>query len=77
VLDLQVTSEDPYLFAHNVRSSGYMGPILALTVLDALTAADEHQRCKMAGIDDFLSKPFDPDALRSRIRHWLVHPNSR
>lgn len=77
VLDLQVTSEDPYLFAHNVRNNGYLGPILALTVLDAMTAADEHHRCKMAGIDDFLSKPFDPDAIRSRVRHWLVHPNSR
>jgi len=42
-------------------------PIIALT---AHAMDEERQRCKDAGMNDFLSKPIDPLALITLLAHW-------
>ncbi|MBC7501812.1 MAG: response regulator, partial [Herminiimonas sp.] len=43
-------------------------PIIALTA-SATTGYEE--RCKDAGMDDYLAKPYTPDALRAKIGQWI------
>jgi PAS domain S-box-containing protein len=44
-------------------------PIVALTA-DAMKGADAN--CKQAGMDDYLSKPIDRDALTKCLRRWMT-----
>ncbi|TLS19016.1 MAG: response regulator [Betaproteobacteria bacterium] len=48
-------------------------PILAIT---ANTFMEEKQRCFAAGMNDFIAKPFDPDALFNTVRLWLEKQQS-
>jgi len=44
-------------------------PIIAMT---ADASADDRQRCLEAGMDDFISKPFNPDQVVAAITRWAA-----
>jgi two-component system sensor histidine kinase/response regulator len=44
-------------------------PIIAMT---ANVLEHDRQRCRDAGMDDFIGKPFEPDALRTVLLKWLA-----
>ncbi len=44
-------------------------PIIALTA-DVLKGADE--RCRKAGMNDFLAKPINPEALLEAVKRWAL-----
>jgi CheY-like chemotaxis protein len=46
-------------------------PIIALT---ASALREEADRCHAAGMDDYLTKPADMDALERTIKKWLKPP---
>ena len=47
-------------------------PIVALT---ASVLQEDRDRCIASGMDDFLSKPFRPDQLRSALERWARRDN--
>jgi CheY-like chemotaxis protein/HPt (histidine-containing phosphotransfer) domain-containing protein len=53
----------------NNTGEGKRLPIVALT---AHALPEDRRRCLGAGMDDYLSKPFSMDELRSRLTGWLT-----
>jgi CheY-like chemotaxis protein len=68
LMDLRMPGLDGLSAARRLRASGVDSPIVALTA----NAFDEDRRAALAaGMDDFLTKPLDPAALRAILSRWV------
>lgn len=73
-MDCQMPEMDGYSATDRIRSreasekSGRHIPIIALT---ANAIAGDHKKCLLAGMDDYLSKPFNFKQLGKILRQWL------
>ncbi len=67
IMDLQMPIMDGYEASRQLRERGVKVPILALT---ASALIEEQRRIYSAGIDDFVTKPFDPEVLLNKIRKY-------
>lgn len=65
LLDLQMPRMDGRTFHREIRSRGYMTPVLILSAYGAEAAKEE------LGAEGAVHKPFDPDLLVGRIREML------
>ena len=78
LMDLEMPVMDGYCATREIRrleserkachSSGIAVPIIATTA-HALTGYEE--KCRQAGMDDFMTKPLRRAQLLSKVRHWL------
>lgn len=68
ILDVMLPGEDGRVFAGRLRGAGQNVPILMLT---ALGESDDRIAGLEAGVDDYLSKPFEPKELLLRIQAIL------
>lgn len=66
ILDLQMPEMDGYQTALKLRDKEFRKPILALS---AFVDEDVLKKCKEAGIDQVISKPFDENELIMSIIH--------
>ncbi len=71
LMDMQMPVMDGLSATRAIRRlPGYAHtPIIALT---ASAFDDDRQRCLDAGMDDFLSKPLQPEHLHQVLLHWLT-----
>jgi CheY-like chemotaxis protein len=71
LMDLRMPGIDGLTAARRLRATGMDCPIVALTA----NAFDEDRRaCLEAGMNDFLTKPLDPHALRGILARWVSQP---
>jgi PAS domain S-box-containing protein len=70
LMDIQMPGLDGLDATRRIRTraDGQTVPIIALT---ANAYAEDRQRCLDAGMDDFLAKPVDPDALYAILGKYL------
>jgi signal transduction histidine kinase/CheY-like chemotaxis protein len=66
--DLQMPVLDGYSLIERLRAEGHRTPLVALT---ANALAEEQERCRQLGCDDFLTKPIQAAALLACCRRWL------
>ena len=70
LMDMQMPNLDGLGAARQIRlmPSGQSIPIIAMT---ANAFAEDRALCIEAGMNDFVTKPIDPNTLYAAILHWL------
>jgi PAS domain S-box-containing protein len=72
LMDVQMPHLDGYAATRRIRElereEGRRTPVLAMT---AAAIEGEREKCLAAGMDDFLTKPVNPDALGAMLRRWV------
>ncbi len=71
-MDLQMPEMDGYEAIKKIRQQKKWNnlPVIALT---ANAVPDEYNKCLAAGMNDYLSKPFQPEKLRKMLIKWLIN----
>lgn len=72
LMDCQMPEMDGFEATRRIRAmerqqGGQHIPIIALT---ANAMAEDREACLQAGMDDYIAKPFKPDALRALLERW-------
>ena len=71
VLDLMLPGIDGFEILNQMRSWGIQDNTRTI-VLTARASDEDRRRVLELGADDFLSKPFDPEALAERVKGLLA-----
>lgn len=73
LMDLQMPDKDGYETSREIRASNQKNSNLPIIALSASTSNDVKEKVLAAGMDDFLSKPFDPADLFVKLRKYKKH----
>ncbi|OYX06475.1 MAG: hypothetical protein B7Z12_00405 [Caulobacter vibrioides] len=71
LMDMRMPVMDGLEAARTLRARGIRTPVVALT---ANAFEDDRRACLEAGMDDFLTKPIEPAALRAALARWTCPP---
>ncbi|MEM5786969.1 MAG: response regulator, partial [Syntrophobacteraceae bacterium] len=85
LMDCQMPEMDGYEATRRMRdrekdallSSSLVPPRVAIVALTAHAMKEDREQCLAAGMDDYLSKPFSLEQLRSIVEHWLQKTSVR
>ena len=70
LMDCNMPIMDGYEATRRIRQSGNW-PGLPIVALTANALPDERERCRAAGMDDYLAKPFRREELVALLDNWL------
>ena len=68
-MDCHMPNKNGYDTARDIRVQGRKIPIIAMT---ANAMVGDKERCLEAGMDDYVSKPVDPDILKKVLSQWIT-----
>jgi CheY-like chemotaxis protein len=71
-MDVSMPDMNGYETTQHIRKDARFShlPIIALT---AHAIAGERERCLASGMNDYLTKPFELDQIRTMLQQWLPH----
>ncbi|PJE79395.1 Signal transduction histidine-protein kinase BarA [invertebrate metagenome] len=69
-MDVQMPEMDGYQATRAIRRFDMEKPV-TIVAMTAHAMTGDSDKCLQAGMDDYLSKPLDPDALRQVMGKWL------
>ena len=68
LMDCQMPAMDGFEASRQIRGAKTKQPVIIAVTANAL--AGERERCLRAGMDDYLSKPFQAEQLVAVVRKW-------
>jgi CheY-like chemotaxis protein len=69
-MDCQMPTMDGFEASRQIRQLPQPQPIIIAVTANALVG--ERERCLNAGMDDYLSKPFQAEQLVAVVRKWVT-----
>ncbi|MFT7559345.1 MAG: two-component system sensor histidine kinase/response regulator [Flavobacteriales bacterium] len=72
-MDCQMPEMDSYTATKEIRhgAAGEACKTIPIIAMTANAMKGDRERCLLAGMDDYLSKPVDPDDVQAKISQWL------
>jgi signal transduction histidine kinase/CheY-like chemotaxis protein len=72
-MDCQMPVMDGFEATQNIRNSGEPYADIPIIAVTANALSSDKERCLQAGMNDYLSKPFKLNDIRSKLQDWLTH----
>jgi two-component system, sensor histidine kinase and response regulator len=70
LMDCQMPTMDGFEASRQIRSLDYHQPVIIAVTANALVG--EREKCLDAGMDDYLSKPFQAEQLVAVVKKWMT-----
>jgi len=74
LMDCQMPIMDGFDATRNIRSSSQDYANIPIIAVTANALSSDRERCLQCGMNDYLSKPFQLDDIRSKLQVWLPQP---
>jgi PAS domain S-box-containing protein len=71
LMDCQMPEMDGYEATHAIRSGRTPNPSIPIIAMTANAMKGDKEKCLAAGMDDYISKPIDPEKLNQCLEQWL------
>ena len=72
LMDCQMPKMDGYTATAQLRNQERPDQHIPIIAMTAGALPEDKQRCLDAGMDDYLTKPIDPDQLRAALTRWAA-----
>ncbi|MGZ4468761.1 MAG: response regulator [Nocardioidaceae bacterium] len=72
LMDVQMPRMDGYTATRTIRAAEPDGAHVPIIAMTAAAIEGERERCLASGMDDFLTKPLEPERLEATLHGWLL-----
>jgi PAS domain S-box-containing protein len=76
LMDCQMPKMDGYAATVQLRQQELPGRHIPIIAMTAGALAEDRKLCLAAGMDDYLTKPIDPEQLRAALSRWITTASS-